>query len=230
MYFRHSPQIWKDFPHLAAGLLVIRGIAPEVRAEAVVESGFQRARKRLEASGEGQMPEIVAWRRTFAQMGLKPTSYRCAAESLLRRFRKEGSLPSFHPLVDLYNALSMAYAIPIAVYDIDSITGGIEVRYGTGEEEHLNFRNEMELAEPGEVVFADQEGHAHSRRWCFRQSRKSVVVPETTGVLIVAEAQHEGGSRDINALLDELFEACELYVARPVLRAELSASSPEANF
>ena len=50
-------------------------------------------------------------------MGLKPTQYRCASESLLRRFRKEGSLPRLHPLVDLCNAVSMAYAIPVAVLD-----------------------------------------------------------------------------------------------------------------
>jgi DNA/RNA-binding domain of Phe-tRNA-synthetase-like protein len=37
-------------------------------------------------------------------MGLKPTQYRCAPEALLRRLRKEGTLPPLHPLVDLCNA------------------------------------------------------------------------------------------------------------------------------
>jgi DNA/RNA-binding domain of Phe-tRNA-synthetase-like protein len=48
-------------------------------------------------------------------MGLKPTQYRCAAESLLRRYRKERFLPRIHPLVDLCNAISLAFAIPVAV-------------------------------------------------------------------------------------------------------------------
>ena len=56
-------------------------------------------------------------------MGLKPTQYRCAAESLLRRFRKEGSLPRLHPLVDLCNAVSLAFAVPVAVLDAGRIAG-----------------------------------------------------------------------------------------------------------
>src|SRR5207237_5536508 len=57
------------------------------------------ARERLSAAGtESELPEIQAWRRTFSALGLKPTQYRCASESLLRRFRKEGSLPAIHPL------------------------------------------------------------------------------------------------------------------------------------
>ena len=75
------------------------------------------------------MPEIQAWRRAFAAMGLKPTQYRCAAESLLRRFRKEGSLPRLHPLVDLCNAVSLAFAIPVAVLDVAEIAWPLEVRY-----------------------------------------------------------------------------------------------------
>jgi DNA/RNA-binding domain of Phe-tRNA-synthetase-like protein len=50
-------------------------------------------------------------------MGLKPTQYRCASEALLRRFRKDGSLPWIHPLVEVCNPVSLAYAIPIAVAD-----------------------------------------------------------------------------------------------------------------
>jgi DNA/RNA-binding domain of Phe-tRNA-synthetase-like protein len=36
---------------------------------------------------------------------------------LLRRFRKDGSLPSIHPLVDVCNAVSLVYAIPLAMAD-----------------------------------------------------------------------------------------------------------------
>jgi len=230
MYFRHAPQIWNDFPQLAAGVLVLTDINPDVQVQSTVESGFQRARELLRVSAEGQMPEIAAWRKTYAQMGLKPTKYRCAAESLLRRFRKEGALPSFHPLVDLCNALSLAYAMPIAVYDIDAIVSGIEVRYATSSEEHLNFSDHIEHPEPNEVVFVDQQDHAHSRRWCFRQSKYSIVSPVTTRALIVAEGQHTGAEGDIFSLLDELSEACTHHWRKPALREQLSEHSPEALF
>jgi hypothetical protein len=56
-------------------------------------------------------------------MGLKPTQYRCASEASVRRFRNDGSLPLIHPLVDVCNAVSLAYAISIAVFDLDQVNG-----------------------------------------------------------------------------------------------------------
>ncbi|MGE5287344.1 MAG: phenylalanine--tRNA ligase beta subunit-related protein [Micromonosporaceae bacterium] len=53
--------------------------------------------------------------------------YRCASESLLRRFRKEGALPQLHPLVDVCNAVSLAFAIPVAVFDVSKITGHLSI-------------------------------------------------------------------------------------------------------
>lgn len=121
-------------------------------------------------AAESELPEIQAWRRAFAQLGLKPTQYRCASESLLRRFRKEGRLPALHPLVDLCNAVSLAFAVPVAVLDVAQITGPLKVRYATGTETYLTFASETEHPAEGEVIFADQAGHAHARRWTNRQS------------------------------------------------------------
>jgi len=90
-------------------------------------------------------------------MGLKPTQYRCAAESLLRRLRTQGSLPRLHPLVDLCNAVSLAFAVPVAVLDADRIAWPLEVRYATGDEDYLTFGGETEHPAPGEVIFADQD-------------------------------------------------------------------------
>src|ERR687885_2638135 len=96
------------------------------------------------ATTEGHFPPVAAWRRAFAQMGLKPTQYRSAAEALLRRFRKENGLPTLHPLVDICNAVSLAFALPVAVFDLDQIAGYIEVRHAAGDEQYLAFSGEVE--------------------------------------------------------------------------------------
>jgi DNA/RNA-binding domain of Phe-tRNA-synthetase-like protein len=138
----------------------------------------ERATARLAGRPESQFPEIAAWRRAFSQMGLRPTQYRCASEALLRRFRKDGSLPSIHPLVDVCNAVSLAYAIPIAVFDLDQVTGNLTVRHATGTETYATFAGDTETPEAGEVIFADDAGHAHARRWTNRQSGRSAIRPE----------------------------------------------------
>jgi len=162
------------------------------------------AKARLADGPESEFPEIQAWRRAFARMGLKPTQYRCAAESLLRRFRKEGSLPRLHPLVDLCNAVSLAFAVPVAVLDADQIAWPLEVRYAAGDEDYLTFGGETEHPAPGEVIFADEAGQAHARRWTNRQSGRSAVSPATTTVLIVAEALHERAPSDVPELIKTL--------------------------
>ena len=210
MHFDHSPDILKQYPELAAGVLFADGIHPRACVAAAVAQFNAMALERLEGVlSEGELPEIQAWRRVFQRMGLKPTQYRCAAESLLRRFRKEGSLPAIHPLIDLCNAASIAFAVPVAVLDVAKIAWPLQVRHASGSENYLAFSGETEHPEPGEVSFVDAQGNAHARRWTHRQSGLSAVRDDTASVLVVAEAMHAGGAADAKKLIDALAEAID---------------------
>jgi DNA/RNA-binding domain of Phe-tRNA-synthetase-like protein len=226
--FQHADDIWRDFPNLVPGALYAEGITSDVSPDAQIARFSELAAKRT--GSEGEQPEIQAWRRAFTQMGLKPTQYRCASESLLRRFRKEGSLPRLHPLIDLCNAISIAYAIPVAVFDISKITGPLQVRYAKGDETYLTFGGETENPPAGEVIFADAEGRAHARRWTNRQSGHSAIRATTRDVLIVAEALHETARTDIERLTATL--ADELNTLWPVTPKTtiLSESAPRFEF
>lgn len=202
--FQYAPAIRSAFPDLSARTLYIAPINPEIDVSEAIKRFHAVAITRLSASSEGAFPEIQAWRRAFAKMGLKPTQYRCASEALLRRFRKEGDLPRLHPLVDLCNAASLAYAIPIAVFDVARISGILEVRHATGSEFYETFSGEIENPEPGEVIFADRTGRAHARRWTNRQSGYSIVHSKTTAAFIVAEALHLAAERDLAQLMAKL--------------------------
>lgn len=136
-HFAHEAQLWRDFPSLVPGVLRVDGITPDGSVDQQVAAHSEVARQR--GGAESELPAIQAWRRAFGAMGLKPTQYRCASESLLRRFRKEGSLPRLHPLIDLCNAASLEYAIPVAVFDVERMAGHVEVRYATGDEVYTTF-------------------------------------------------------------------------------------------
>ena len=210
MLFSHSPQLLDQFPQLSVATLSVTGVTAAPDVADTTRPFLERATARLAQRPESEFPEIAAWRRAFSQMGLKPTQYRCASEALLRRFRKDGSLPSIHPLVDMCNAVSLAYAIPIAVFDLDQVTGNLTVRHATGTETYATFAGDTETPEAGEVIFADDAGHAHARRWTNRQSGRSAIRPETQVVLIVSEAMHDTGQHDVNALREELRQALTL--------------------
>src|SRR5215510_1840021 len=213
MHFQHSGEIWRDFPGLVAGALFADGITADVSVAAHTAKFTAAAASRLAAVPESDLPEIQAWRRAFARMGLKPTQYRCAAESLLRRFRKQGALPHQHP-----------------VFDVATITGWLEVRRAAGDEEYLTFHGEVEHPAAGEVIFCDGARRAHARRWTNRQSGRSAVRDSTTGALIVAEAMHESAPADVPHLTAAIADGLKAsWSATPTVTV-LSQAAPRFTF
>lgn len=204
MLFFYAPCIPRDFPELATRVLCVEGLTPAAPVAEHVARFVALAKQRIAPSTESDLLEIQAWRRAFGKMGLKPTQYRCASETLLRRLRKEGDLPSVHPLVDLCNAVSAAFAIPIAAIDIDRIDGNLQVRPAIGTETYETFAGDIEHPEVGEIIFADEGHRAHARRWANRQSGHSAVMSRTTNALIVAEAMHSTAEADVTQLITTL--------------------------
>jgi DNA/RNA-binding domain of Phe-tRNA-synthetase-like protein len=203
-----------------------QGPADVSSVEPRLQYWVREAERRLADKTEAELSEVQAWRRAYSKMGLKPTQYRCASEALLRRLRKEGSLPRVHPLVDLCNALSAAYAVPVAAFDVAKISRSLEVRHAGGDEVYMSFAGEEEKPAPDEVIFADEAGEAHARRWANRQSGRSAVSTETTDVLIVAEAMHPSAPADMEALLSTLGQELEQVWGVQATSARLNAHAP----
>ena len=104
MYFTHADAVWDGHGGLRAAVLAVDGVRcmttdPERQAGLLARIEARLAGRAGGRDG-GRLPPGA---RPFSRMGLKPTQYRCAAEALLRRFRKERSMPRFHPLVDWLN-------------------------------------------------------------------------------------------------------------------------------
>jgi len=230
MDFRHSGEIWRDFPELVPGVVFADGITGDVAVSDRVARFTDIARSRLAGVTESELPEIQAWRRVFARMGLKPTQYRCASEALLRRFRKDGTLPRLHPLVDVCNAVSLAFAVPVAVFDVAKITGRLEVRYAAGDEDYLTFSGQTEHPGPREVIFADQARQVHARRWTNRQSGLSAVQGSTATALIVAEAMHDSASSEVPGLIAAVTEELGAIWSITPVAAMLSQSAARFTF
>ncbi|RYF38324.1 MAG: hypothetical protein EOO25_17440 [Comamonadaceae bacterium] len=231
MQFSHSPDLWSRFPELVPGVLFASGLHDRADVQQQVAAFQAIAQERLEGVvSETELPEIRAWRRAFQRMGLKPTQYRCASESLLRRFRKEGALPPLHPLIDLCNAASLAFAIPVAVFDLAQVAQSLEVRAAEAEIGFGAIGGETERPEPGEIVFADAQGNAHARRWTHRQSGLSAVRADTSSVLIVTEAMHDGAHDDVARLLQALSQALDEAWGATAQTAMLTPAAPRFDF
>jgi DNA/RNA-binding domain of Phe-tRNA-synthetase-like protein len=207
-HFRYDPPVIESFPAVQGGAIHAIGVSngPSPQALAAAFRDEQAAvRARIGDTPLSELPSIAAWRRAFRAFGVDPTGYRSAAEALLRRLTKQGSIPSINTLVDIGNLVSIRYALPVAVFDLRTATGGTTVRFAEGGESFTDLGSgERQAPEPGEVIFVDEVGVVSARRWCWRQSAESASSPTTTEILVTVEAQHDGGAGDVAAALADL--------------------------
>jgi DNA/RNA-binding domain of Phe-tRNA-synthetase-like protein len=229
--FRYEPPIVERFPGIVGGVIHATGVTNgPTSAELARAFGAAQAEviARIRTTPLSELPPLAAWRRAFRAFGVDPTQYRSAAEGLIRRLTKQGELPSIGTLVDLANLVSIRHALPVAVFDLAAIRGGIAVRFARGDEPWADLGSSTaEHPEPGEVIFADEADDVVARRWCWRQSATSAAREATTEILVTVEGHHEGAPADVAGALDELEALLTAHASpRTMRRSILSAADP----
>jgi DNA/RNA-binding domain of Phe-tRNA-synthetase-like protein len=229
--FRYDQAVCERFPTVVGGVIhatgVTNGPTPGSLAEAFVAE--QAAiRGRIGDTPLSEIPALAAWRRVFRGFGVDPTQYRSAAEALLRRLTKQGELPSIGTLVDLANLVSIRSALPVAVFDLRTITGALTVGIARGDERWADLgASTTERPEPGEVIFVDDADVVVARRWCWRQSAGSAARADTTEVLVTVEGHHDAAADDVARALDDLERRLREYAAPVSIRSRvLTAADP----
>ncbi len=210
MLFEYEPAIIDRYPTIRAGVLHVTGLrnaptSPELAAQYAAEQ--REAIARIGDTPLSDIPSVAAWRRAFSSFGVKPTQYRSAIESLLRRLTKKGDIPNISTLVDIGNLVSVRRGLPIAFLDLAAVAGTTTVRFASGDEQFSDLGSSESIhPEPGEVIFSDEAGSVSARRWCWRQSAISATKPDTTDVLVTIEGHHEAAAADIAAAVNDLVE------------------------
>jgi DNA/RNA-binding domain of Phe-tRNA-synthetase-like protein len=231
--FRYHPDVAARFPTIVGGVIHARGVTSGPTPPGLAEA-FRAEQaavlERIAGTPLSELPTLVAWRRTFRGFGVDPTAYRSAAEALLRRLTKQGSIPSIGALVDLGNLVSIRHGLPVSVMDQRAVTGGTTVRFATGGERFTDLGSgARELPEPGEVIFADDADLVSARRWCWRQSAESASGPGTTEILVTVEGHHPTAASDVAAALEDLQTLLRAYASpSAIVGAVLDVDRPES--
>lgn len=118
---------------------------------------------------------LSSWSDVYAGFGAKPNRTPCSAQALRKRVLKDGALPAINPVVDLYNAVSLRFAVPVGGENIDAYVGPPRLTVANGTEQFDTIANGMPAIEspaPGEVVWRDDVG-VTCRRWNWRQGTRT---------------------------------------------------------
>ena len=208
--FEYQPELFERFPNLLGGLTYATNIDNQHYPPALAElyaSEQAAARERVGKRSLAEFASIAAWRSAFRKFGVEPTQNRNAAEALLRRMQKVGSLPQVNPLADIGNLISIKHALPLAIFDTASAPPPYLAHPASGDERFLprdEANPQLESPQPGEIIFTDANGNALIRRWCWRQGQAGMIAPETRQVIVTIEAQHVGAQPDIERALADL--------------------------
>ena len=96
-------------------------------------------------------------RKLYRAFHIDPTKHRPSSEALWRRLKNKSDFPSVNPVVDLTNLLSLKFQICFGLYDIDKISGGVEVSIGAENDSYQGIRKDT-LNFKGKMVLRDQLG------------------------------------------------------------------------
>ncbi|MHA1040726.1 B3/B4 domain-containing protein [Enterobacter ludwigii] len=114
---------------------------------------------------------LSAWDDVFRAFGAKPKRTPCSASALRKRVLKEGALPPLDPVVDIYNAISIRYAIPVGGENLAAYAGAPRLMLAEGNEPFDTLKegqSVIEYPDAGEVIWRDDIG-VTCRRWNWRQ-------------------------------------------------------------
>ncbi len=229
--FQYHPDLLAKYPNLVGGVILGQGMTNPPTSDALKQVYLAEQQAVIEKIGTtplSELPNLEAWRRVFSSFGVKPTQYRSAAESLLRRLTKQGDIPSINTLVDIGNLISIRYGVPVAVMDTQQMQGAVTVHFATGAENYISLGTDAEENPPaGEVVFSDEKGMVVARRWCWRQSDTCAARESTTNAIFTIEAHHANGRADVEKAMQEMLELLQAHAGGTyhalVLNAENSS-------
>ncbi|WP_342241397.1 B3/B4 domain-containing protein [Inquilinus sp. OTU3971] len=183
-----DPAIWTLRPDFVALSLVARG-ARNGPSDADSAARLVEACEAAVAGPDWAAAHLEAWREAYRGFGAKPQRTPCSAEALRKRAQRDGGLPPINRMVDLYNALSVRWAVPIGGEDLAAYAGPPQLVRATGDETFETLANgeaAVEHPEPGEVVWRDERG-VTCRRWNWRQGPRTRLDLPTTEMWFVIE-------------------------------------------
>ncbi|MDK0933631.1 B3/4 domain-containing protein [Clostridium perfringens] len=203
---------WELFPNAKIGIITCNGIDNTIKDENqyqdMLSQGEKEALTHLPNEEFSSNEVIKVWRDAFKKFKTKKGA-RSSIEALLKRVSTGKGLGTINPLVDIYNSISLKYAMPCGGEDMDKFIGDIRLTKATGDESFITLGSDK--SEPpyeGEIVYKDDEG-AICRCWNWRESVRTMLTEDTKNAFLCIELVDENREKDFENALKELSQLVE---------------------
>ena len=221
MKFKVEKEIFNKLPEACFGVVMAKGIDnskiyPEI--EQLLSDSIQTAKLRFEGKKVKEESDILPYREAFRTLGINPNKYPCSIEALFTRIAKGKGMPFINPVVDLGNAISLKYTLPMGAHDLGNENEDICIRFAKDGDIFLPFgADKEEIPDAGEVIYAVGQ-QVRTRRWTWRQSENGKITDESTNIFFPIDGFSNFNreqliiARDeLNSLIKQIFN-CETIV------------------
>ncbi len=205
--FRIEKDVFEKLPNYCVGIVVAKGIDNEIFNKKVEDFLDNTVNNFATNKKEANIRELVSpYREAFYALEMNPNKYMCSIEALLKRVQKGSKLPHINTIVDLGNAFSVKYELPLGAHDVDKLEWGLEVRFSKENDTFLPLgETETENMPTGELVYASSNT-VKTRRWIWRQSNDGKIEETTQNVFFPIDGFKGINDKQVLKLRDELVE------------------------
>jgi DNA/RNA-binding domain of Phe-tRNA-synthetase-like protein len=203
---------WSLFPGVKIGIVICQGIDNSIKDKEkygeMILLAEKEALTHLQNTEFSSNPVIKVWREAFQKFKTKKGA-RASIEALLKRVHNGNHIGTINPLVDIYNSISLKYALPCGGEDIDKFEGDIRLTMAVGNEEFVPLgTDENSPPYEGEIVYKDDKG-AICRCWNWREAVRTMLTENTTNAFLCIELADESRLIEFENALKELEKAVQ---------------------
>ena len=233
--FITEESFWSLFPDAEIGVVVLNDVD---NSDSVYEDNEiirddlakanQEAGKWITATPLSKNEVIKVWRDAF-QKFKKKKGNRASIEALLARIDKGNYVGGINPLVDVYNAISLTYGLPIGGEDIDNFAGNLRLTVSEeGGDEFMALGDEENNPTlPGELCYLDDIG-AVCRCWNWRDGKRTMLTGNTKNAFMIIESVDPRRHGDLVEAFDLMEENAVKYLgAKPLVKTILTKENRE---
>ena len=192
----------------------------------LLDKGAKRAEDFISDENFTQNDVIQEWRQAFSKFKTKKGA-RSSIEALLKRVSQGREFNPINPLVDIYNSVSLSYAVPCGGEDLEKIAGHLRLGKAKGGESFFPLGAESDApALPEEIIYYDDEG-AVCRCLNWREAQRTMLTEETKDAVLVIEAIHGEQAARARVAMEELQDLVKDYFGVHGKLVHLTSESPE---
>ena len=225
-------EFWTLFPEGQISVLVVKGLDNTVDEskdpyfKSLLDKGAKRAEEYISDDNFTQNEVIQEWRQAFSRFKTKKGA-RSSIEALLKRVSQGRGFNPINPLVDIYNSVSLSYAVPCGGEDLEKIAGHLRLGKAKGGEPFFPLGAESDApALPEEIIYYDDEG-AVCRCLNWREAQRTMLTEETKDAVLVIEAINAEQAVRAQSAMQELQDLVKDYFGVQGELTHLTAENTE---